>query len=91
MNGELRRLRDVERWIGWVRLGAVPLAIFQVAIGQHYPPHYELWAWLVTGILAVGGAGHLRAQPARVVEGGAEANRARGAHLRLRDRLGLHA
>ena len=36
------------------------------------------------------GAGHLRAQPARVVEDGAEADRARGAHLRLRDRLGLH-
>ena len=54
MNGELRRLRDVERWIGWVRLGAVPFAIFQVAIGEHYPRHYELWAWITTGIFAVG-------------------------------------
>ena len=38
----------------WVRLGAVPLAVFQVAIGQHYPAGYELWAWLTTAALAVG-------------------------------------
>ena len=54
LNGELRRLRDVERWIAWVRLGAVPLAVFQVAIGRHYPAGRELWAWLTTGALAVG-------------------------------------
>ena len=34
---------------------------------------------------------HLRAQPARPDEAGAPADRARGARLRLRDRLGLHA
>ncbi|HVD48417.1 MAG TPA: GAF domain-containing sensor histidine kinase [Gaiellaceae bacterium] len=54
MNGELKRLRDVERWIGWVRLGAVPFAIFQVAIGRNYPGDYRLWAWVTTGLLAVG-------------------------------------
>jgi signal transduction histidine kinase len=54
VNGERRRLRDVERWIGWVRLGAVPFAIFQVAIVQHYPRHYELWAWVTTGVFAAG-------------------------------------
>ena len=54
MNGELQRLRDVERWIGWVRLGAVPFAVFQVAVAKHYPPDYELWAWITTGIFAVG-------------------------------------
>jgi signal transduction histidine kinase len=54
VNGELRRLRDVERWIGWVRLGAVPFAVFQVAVAKHYPRHYELWAWITTGIFAVG-------------------------------------
>ncbi|HSS80035.1 MAG TPA: histidine kinase dimerization/phospho-acceptor domain-containing protein, partial [Gaiellaceae bacterium] len=54
MNGELRRLRDVERWIGWVRLGAVPFAIFQVAIAADYPDGYELRAWITTGILTVG-------------------------------------
>jgi hypothetical protein len=54
MNGELQRLRDVERWIAWVRLGAVPFAIFQVAIGANYPGNRELWGWLTTGSLAVG-------------------------------------
>jgi hypothetical protein len=52
LNGELRRLRDVERWVAWVRLGAVPFAIFQVAIAEGYPHHYELWAWITTGVLA---------------------------------------
>jgi signal transduction histidine kinase len=54
VNAELGRLRDVERWIAWVRLGAVPLAFFQVAIAQHYPGDYELWAWLTTGVLCAG-------------------------------------
>jgi signal transduction histidine kinase len=54
LNGELRRLRDVERWIAWVRLAAVPFAIFQVAIAQDYPAGRELSAWLATGALGVG-------------------------------------
>ena len=54
LNGELRRLRDVERWIAWVRLGAVPFAIFQVAIASGYPGDRELWAWAATGVLTVG-------------------------------------
>ena len=84
------RLRDVERWIGWVRLGAVPFAIFQVAIGQRLPAATtSSGRGSMTGDPRGRGAGRLRAQPARVVAGGAEANRARRAHLRLRDRLGL--
>ncbi len=54
MNGELKRLRDIERWIGWIRLGGVPFAIFQVSIGSGYPPGYKLWAWLTTALFAVG-------------------------------------
>jgi len=54
LNGELRRLRDVERWVAWVRLAAVPFAVFQVAIGGDYPPHRELWAWVTTAALAAG-------------------------------------
>jgi signal transduction histidine kinase len=54
MNGELQRLRDVERWIAWIRLGAVPFAVFQVAIGANYPGNRELWGWLTTAFLAVG-------------------------------------
>jgi hypothetical protein len=55
VNGELKRLRAVERWIGWVRLGAVPFAIFQVSIASGYPHGYLLWGWLTTAVLAVGG------------------------------------
>jgi signal transduction histidine kinase len=54
VNGELRRLREVERWIGWIRLAAVPFAIFQVAITEDYPAGYLLWAWLTTAIFAFG-------------------------------------
>jgi signal transduction histidine kinase len=55
VNGELERLRAVERWIGWVRLGAIPLAIFQISIVHAYPEGFELWAWVTTGVLVVGG------------------------------------
>jgi signal transduction histidine kinase len=55
VNGELKRLRAVERWIAWVRLGAVPLAIFQVSVTNDYPDGYRLWGWLTTGVLVVGG------------------------------------
>jgi signal transduction histidine kinase len=54
VNGELERLRDTERWIGWIRLGAVPLAIFQVAIASGYPEGYEAAAWLTTACFGAG-------------------------------------
>jgi signal transduction histidine kinase len=54
MNGELGRLRAVERWVGWIRLVAVPFAIFQVAISRYPGGSYEVWAWVTTGIFAVG-------------------------------------
>jgi hypothetical protein len=44
-SGELARV---------VRLGAVPFAIFQVALGTGYSPHYEFFAWLTTGVFAAG-------------------------------------
>jgi signal transduction histidine kinase len=73
VNAELRRLREVERWVGWLRLAAVPFAIFQVSLSGDYPGHRELLAWITTGVLAAGtlllfrlsrhewsGAGHKR-------------------------------
>ncbi len=54
MSGELERRRDLERWIAWVRLGAVPFAFAQVALSENYPSGYELWAWLITGVFTVG-------------------------------------
>src|SRR5918911_2266827 len=52
-----RRLRDIERWIAWIRLGAIPFAVFQVWLTNGYPNGYELRAWLSTAALAVGAAG----------------------------------
>ncbi len=54
MNAELRRLREVERWVGWVRLAAVPFAVFQVSLTGDYPDHRELWAWVTTGVFTAG-------------------------------------
>ena len=51
---ELRRLRETERWLAWVRLAGVPFAAFQVAIGSNYPHGYERWAWVLTGGFAAG-------------------------------------
>jgi signal transduction histidine kinase len=50
-----QRLR-AERWLAWIRIGAVPFAAFQVAITTGYPPGREAWAWITTGVLAVGAA-----------------------------------
>jgi signal transduction histidine kinase len=50
-----QRLRS-ERWLAWVRLGAVPFAVFQAAITTGYPPGHEAWVWATTAVLAVGAA-----------------------------------
>jgi signal transduction histidine kinase len=49
--------RPIEWWISVVRLLAVPFAVLQVSLTEHYPPGYEAIAWVLTGALAVGGAG----------------------------------
>jgi hypothetical protein len=52
---DLRRLRETERWIAWVRLAAVPFAILEVGVvSPGYPHGYEAWAWAATATLAVG-------------------------------------
>ena len=48
------RMRETERWLTLIRLLAVPFAVFQVAIATGYPPTYEAWAWVVTGLFAAG-------------------------------------
>ncbi|HKP18317.1 MAG TPA: ATP-binding protein [Gaiellaceae bacterium] len=54
MNYE-QRVR-AERWLAWVRVGAVPFAIFQTAVTREYPPGHEAWTWATVGVLAVGAA-----------------------------------
>jgi signal transduction histidine kinase len=57
MTAELERRRQIERWIAWVRLFAVPFAVFEVGvISSGYPAGYERWAWIITAVLAVGAA-----------------------------------
>jgi signal transduction histidine kinase len=51
---ELGQLRETERWLAWIRVVAVAFAAFQVAIGSNYPHNYERWAWVTTGLFAVG-------------------------------------
>jgi signal transduction histidine kinase len=53
MTGAVDRFRRLERWIAWLRLGAVPFALFQITV-THYEPGYRGWAWLFTGLLAAG-------------------------------------
>lgn len=55
MSGELERMRQLEIWIAWVRVFAVPFAVFEVAIvGNDHPPGYERWAWATAGALVLG-------------------------------------
>ncbi|HUC34178.1 MAG TPA: hypothetical protein VMR48_00595 [Gaiellaceae bacterium] len=55
MTRDLERRRQIERWISWVRLIAVPFAVVEVGfVSSGSPPGYERWAWVVTGALAIG-------------------------------------
>lgn len=54
MTGAARR-RDVERWIAWVRLGALAFAVAEVAVfTRRWPAAYLGKAWLITGLFAAG-------------------------------------
>jgi signal transduction histidine kinase len=48
-----QRLR-AERWLAWVRAGAVPFAAFQAAITHDYPHGRLAWTWATTAALGVG-------------------------------------
>jgi signal transduction histidine kinase len=50
------RLDELERWLAWVRVGALAFAIFQVAFTNGYPPGYLVAAWATTVVLAAGTA-----------------------------------
>jgi signal transduction histidine kinase len=54
MTNELMRLRDVERWMAWIRIGGVVFALFQLGVlRDEYPGNYELGVWVTTAALAV--------------------------------------
>jgi signal transduction histidine kinase len=48
-----RRLSG-ERWAAWLRIAAVPFAIFQILITDDFPDGYDTAAWASTIVLAVG-------------------------------------
>jgi signal transduction histidine kinase len=49
------RFDQAERWLANVRLGAVAFAIAEVGVfTEFYPEGYQLWAWLLTAVFAVG-------------------------------------
>ena len=54
MISSLERQREIERWIAWIRLGAVPFAVLQVSIASAYPGGYRVAAWATTTALAIG-------------------------------------
>jgi hypothetical protein len=54
MRLRVQRSRELERWVAWIRVGAVVFAVVQVAIGGGYPSGYRFWAWLTTVLFAVG-------------------------------------
>jgi signal transduction histidine kinase len=56
LSHELRRRWQLERWISWVRLAAVPWAVLEVGVlSPGYPSGgYEAAAWATTAVLAVG-------------------------------------
>jgi K+-sensing histidine kinase KdpD len=55
MSDRLERLKEIERWIAWIRLFAVPFAALEVGVmTTDYPPDYEEVAWGITAVFAVG-------------------------------------
>jgi signal transduction histidine kinase len=54
MRLRVQRSRELERWVAWIRVGAVAFAVVQVAIGGGYPSGYRFWAWLTTVLFTVG-------------------------------------
>jgi signal transduction histidine kinase len=56
MMGGVEYQREIERWIAWIRLAIVPVAIVQVAVSDGFPPGYHEAAWMTTAVFAVGAA-----------------------------------
>jgi signal transduction histidine kinase len=46
---------NAERWLAWVRLGAVPFVILEAAAAAPYPPGSAAWVWTTATVFAVGG------------------------------------
>ena len=49
--------REIERWIGAVRLLAIPFALGQVAASPDYPHGYAAYAWITAIVFSLGAVG----------------------------------
>ncbi len=56
MLNDVTHLRQSERWIANVRVGAVVFAVGQVAFSTGYPAGYENRAWTTTAVFGIGAA-----------------------------------
>ena len=85
-----RAASAIERWIAWIRLGAVAFALFQIfAISDAYPPGYEAAAWATTAVPAAGRVAFFVARaPVSSTPSASAVARLRRARVRRRDRLG---
>src|SRR5205085_12489702 len=57
MAAELQRTsadHDAGRWLAWIRIGAIPFAVFQVAVTTGYPGGCDTLAWITTGAFGLG-------------------------------------
>jgi signal transduction histidine kinase len=45
---------NAERWLAWVRLGAVPFAVLEAIVAAPYPPDRAAWLWTTTVVFAAG-------------------------------------
>jgi signal transduction histidine kinase len=45
---------QAERWLAWVRVGAVPFALVQLIAAAPYGPHQALWIWSTTVVFVIG-------------------------------------
>ena len=61
------RHRRLETWIAWVRVAAIPFAVFQVSV-SHFEHGFRPWAWAVTGVFTVGSLVLFRAARRRLDE-----------------------
>jgi hypothetical protein len=52
---DARRLREIETWIAWVRLGGVAFAALEIGVfTPRFPPGYITGAWAITGVFGLG-------------------------------------
>src|SRR5215210_1709688 len=71
------RVRTQETWIAWIRVFALPWAVLEVGVlAEDDPAGYQAWAWVTTGIFALGAALLLRLAQSRL---GPRARRVLGA------------